>query len=234
MSTKEYGQLLSDDTMRVVGAIPRKVGEWMVGHGGMFVAGGFVRSIVSNEKPSDLDIFTTTGVDATTAASDLIAGMDGPDIYVTNFAVTIPASYFGVPVQIIERWKFDTVEKIMDHFDFTIAQAAVYYDARYPGTNPNWKSCCSHQFYQDLATRRLRYSRHIMYIDDQVDMLDAGGTMLRVLKYTRKGFNISPEDLAQIMWEVTRGDLLPHDIIAVLREVDPSTIPSWITESLIP
>lgn len=218
--SEEFGLLLHEDMMRVLAALPREVGEYLRDTQGVYLAGGFIRSIISNEAPSDIDLFLKEGGDPHLTAESLA---HGEELFTSEFAHTIPSLVHGYLVQVIDKWRFASPEDIIRHFDFTIAQAVIWYESR--DTRPGWRSKCSHQFYQDLAGRRLHYNRY-----HKPDELDAGGTLLRVMKFVKRGFNISPEDLADIVFEVSRDCGTPQDIVNILREVDPANPPTWIEE----
>ena len=55
-----------------------------------------------------------------------------------------------------------------------------------------FRSLCSGTFYQDLAAKRLRYTR-------PARNEDAGGSLLRVLKYYQKGYRIPLESFAGVL-----------------------------------
>jgi len=132
-------------------------------------------------------------------------------------------------VQFITRWTFADGPSLVNSFDFTIVQAAVWW-----GKN-GWESTTGAGFYADLAARRLVYTH-------PVRVEEAGGSLLRVLKYVKKGYNIQPGSLGGVVARLYSAidqekvaarsvHLGPgHDqekvtayvITGLLREVDPS------------
>ena len=127
-------------------------------------------------------------------------------------------------MQFIHRWTFQDPFEVAVSFDFSIAAAAVWYDV----DRKVWLSDCDEMFYPDLAAKRLRYL-------SPVRNEDAGGSFLRMAKFLRRGYKISPESLGKLMARLNQGikypDFLAKDeawqaqvYTGLLREVDPLTI----------
>lgn len=156
----------------------------------LFVGGGFIRAIVAGEKPSDIDMFGDTKERLTKAAFDLANDRPGSKSHITGNAITL-LSPERMPVQFITRWTFNHPMDLVASFDFTVCQAVVYYE------NGNWKSETGEHFYTDLAARRLVYTF-------PVREEEAGGSMLRAIKYIKRGYNIQIDSLAGVMARVTK------------------------------
>jgi len=194
------------------------------GSGKLFVAGGYIRSTVSGEPVSDIDVLGSEG--SSGDASVALAASRRVDRHVTNNAVTVLAPNY-LPVQFITRWTYpDGVAgavSIVESFDFTVCQAVIWHKPESAAVKAHWASLCSDDFYPDLASKRLRYTAPKR---DE----DSGGSMLRVCKYLRRGYFISPEGLAAVIARLVVGGIIPHDkgedvaarsLRARLREVDP-------------
>jgi hypothetical protein len=204
------------------------------------VGGGYVRACVANEPINDVDLFVDSVGTANEVALYLIRQKLGQEttqeeavkhIHKTDNALTLRG--FKLPVQIIHRWTFRTPIDAMESFDFTIARAVFWWN------NSQWTSACAERFYQDLAAKRLVYTA-------PVRNEDAGGSMLRVLKYYQKGYRIPIDSYAAVIARMMRGvdfsnsDLEPdiddhiperplaYVLTGLLREVDPSIDPSHI------
>lgn len=189
--------------------------EWA---GNIFVGGGYLRSIVANEPINDVDVFVKSEKDAELLAYKLCS--DKRDIVKTDNAYTIKDK---MVIQIIHRWLFEKPEDVSNSFDFTICCAVFYFDGE------NFDSYCDDRFYIDLASKRLVYRC-------PVRNEDAGGSMLRVLKYYQKGYRIPLNSLGAVIArlvgsvDTTRVDLkneagVAHIITGLLREVDPDIDP---------
>ena len=76
----------------------------------------------------------------------------------------------------------------MDSFDFSISQAAFWFDAEVG----KWDSFCGDKFYQDLSAKRLVYL-------SPVRNEDAGGSLLRVLKYYQRGYRIPLDSFGAVI-----------------------------------
>lgn len=229
---------------------PRKVLEAMKKHGAkVMVAGGYIRSCITNEHINDIDLFVDNKDFGRTLALELAEG-DEKRIHETDNAFTVKG--YRYPVQIIHRWLFTSPEACILSFDFTIARAAFWcvneiigehVDPAKPDELPQptsistWASACDARFYPDLAGKRLIYC-------SPVRIEEAGGSMLRVLKFYQRGYRIPLDSLGKVIsrlcmavkWEDIheRGDGVPPEqqaakiLSGLLREVDPNIDPSHI------
>jgi hypothetical protein len=190
-------QLRDNDRLRCLNALPIEVLSLLKSRK-CCVAGGFIRDTVAEiNKPRDIDIFTVSQDHALVAAEFLKANapftrLNGRDkaILETGKALTIVGGYKEPVPQVIYRWVFDDMSKVIDAFDFTIAQAAIWYDAE----QKRFVSRCSPTFYTDLEAQRLVYTKP----RDN----DALGTMLRTMKFYRDGYAINNENLAEVISEL--------------------------------
>jgi len=187
----------------------------------IFVGGGYLRSIVASEKVNDVDCFVRSVQDAEYLALKLAVKKE--DIVKTDNAYTIKGK---LVIQIIHRWLFEKAEDVSNSFDFTICCAVVYYKDK------KWQSFCDDAFYMDLAAKRLIYRNPIRNED-------AGGSMLRVLKYYQKGYRIPLDSLANVIGRLVAGVESPvcklssvsqfsKVVCGLLREVDPDIDPNHI------
>lgn len=201
--------------------LPKKVVDIMKDErwaGKIFMGGGFIRGIIAQEKVNDVDLFARNLEDA-----NLLAGLladNKNDIHKTDNAITIRGK---LPIQIITRWVFEEPEDVAKSFDFTICCAVIFYWEK------KWQSFCDDRFYTDLASKRLVYR-----IPDRNE--DAGGSMLRVLKYYQRGYRIPLDSLGAVIARLMRDvdhDKLAHGefpyeqqmakvVTGLLREVDPN------------
>lgn len=190
--------------------------EWW---GNIFVGGGYLRAIVAGETINDVDVFVKSAKDAELLAYKL--AYDKKDIIRTDNAFTIKGK---LPIQIVHRWVFEKPEDVSNSFDFTICCAVLYAKSDF-----EFDSFCDERFYIDLAAKRLVYRC-------PVRNEDAGGSMLRVLKYYQKGYRIPLNSLgnviARLVKELDTDKLSIKDeaqvgfvITGLLREVDPQIDP---------
>jgi len=124
------------------------------------------------------------------------------------------------PVQFITRWTYNDPLRLLSEFDFTMAQAVVWFD-KGRGT---FTSACALTYYADLAAKRLRYTEPTR---DE----DAGGSTMRMLKFAKRGWSIAPEDLARVLSRMSAqirpgAGITDHATIfsSLLRQVDPLVI----------
>lgn len=230
-------QLNKHDLMFALRRLPRQLRLLMQEsdlRGKVFVGGGFLRSVVCNEKINDVDVFTGDADSAKLFAHLLVRRQFGhlfpkdvagnPDIafykrhiYETENALTL--TRFKPVIQFIHRWTFDKPEDIINSFDFTICCAVIFVDG-----SGNWKGIAHDRFYEDLAARRLVYLA-------PVRKEEPGGSLLRVLKYYQKGFRMPLDSLAAVIarlvlavdfQKVGKDEGRVADILtSLLRVVDP-------------
>lgn len=222
-------ELNPQDLLWAVRLLPRQVRNQMITYGPRLVlGGGFVRSTVSGEKPNDIDLFTQTPEDAKLFAAELAGQSRKKKAYETGNALSVKLTprHF---VQYIHRWTYPTPADLIESFDFTIACSAVWFE---PG---KWTSLVDDEFYADLAAKRLTYRSPLRNED-------AGGSMLRVLKFYQRGFRIPLDSLGAVLARLVNGvDLLSIEVLpdsdsvlgntregrwakiltGLLREVDP-------------
>jgi hypothetical protein len=215
--------LTYDDMHRIIGFLPEEL-IIALRATRAHLAGGYIRSRIASEEPSDIDLFESSPMRCTALATLIHKALEpsGAKMFRTQNAHTILCPP-RVPIQVIHRWCYDDPEALLQSFDFTIAQAVIWFDGK------EWKSLCSNDFYPDLAAKRLRYlfpQRHE----------DAGGSLLRATKFLRKGYGISPENLASVIarllgavqtgaeiWQ--EGEIGRAKVIGgLLRQVDPLTV----------
>lgn len=226
------------DLRHVVERLPRDVRDLLSDHPRkLFVAGGFVRAVVAGEKPSDIDIFGGDPEWLENVARGFMARRPGARLHKSKNALTI-LSPERMPVQFITRWTFEddvgdgsrarrksAQEKLADSFDFTVCQAAIWRNGNQ--SNRPWRSITGPRFYSDLAARRLHYT-----VPRRIE--EAGGSLLRVIKYIQRGYSIQVESLAQVVARLNSavtpervpggaGDEIGVAAVyaGLLREVDP-------------
>lgn len=191
----------------------------------LVIAGGFIRGCIANEQTSDIDVFSINKEEAQKAAKHLSGEKE---LYETDNAYTVKLEG-GYPVQFIHRWTFEEPEKLVESFDFTIARAAIWWDR----SKHCWRTLADDRFYQDLAAKRLVYC-------SPVRNEDAGGSLLRVLKFYQRGYRIPLDSMGAVLarlYEAVDETKLPDGgseagvakvLTGLLREVDPSIDPSHL------
>lgn len=229
-------ELMWHDLQWLLRRCPVKVlKQVMESKGRLMIAGGCIRSCIANEPVNDIDLFSATPQEAVNIANILAPDQDRakndkgllPGIIATDNAYTL-LNYKPV-VQIIHRWSFDTPDQCIASFDFTIAQAAVWHDG------DKWRSLVGERFYADLAAKRLIYLRPRR-------QEEAGGSLLRVLKFYQKGYRIPLNSFAGAITRMVmavdfekinshgeeREAQLTKVLTGLLREVDPNIDPTHV------
>lgn len=218
-------QLNDFDIQRVITMLPRDVRKLLKkSNGSVFLAGGFIRAVLSGETPSDIDLWGNSKGNLDNLA-ELFAAQRGVRCMSTANAHTI-LDLGRTPVQFITRWTFGHPEACTESFDFTIAAACIWYE--HDETTGQWKSYCHDTYYRDLATKSLVYT-------SPTRNEDAGGSLLRVQKFLRKGYSISPGNLAAVVSRLLCGVRFSNSfcsdekfrtriLLGLLREVDPLVV----------
>lgn len=211
--------LTQRDLSFVASRIPKDIRE-LIQKENILIAGGFIRSTISGEKVSDVDLFGSSKEKLEALAYKLCTERKG-NIHKTDNALTLLKPP-RLPIQFITRWVFNEPIEILNSFDFTICQAVMWYK------NEKWESCISENFYPDLAAHRLIYA-------SPKRNEDAGGSLLRVRKFLKKGYNIQADSLskvvARLIKDIDTEKVKINDesqtstiICSLLREVDPLII----------
>lgn len=229
-------ELNRHDLSWCVRLLPELVKEMLKSRPGQLsVAGGYVRATIAGEKVSDVDVMCPSKQAGEECAAWLSWKSAGAKIYRTDNALTVKVK--PVPVQFITKWTFPGAKQAIDSFDFTIAKAAIWWESE-GGVKGRWASACHPDFYADLAARRLVYTS-----PERIE--EAGGSMLRVLKFYQRGYRIPLDSLGAVMarmFEAVKEDRLPavvhgsmpilsHEqavacvLTALLVEVDPNIDP---------
>lgn len=188
----------------------------------LVIAGGYIRSRITNEPVNDIDCFVASVADGASMALAYAEG-DEKRVHKTQNALTIKAS--RPTVQFITRWTYTDPVALLDSFDFTIACAAMWW------SGSAWVSMTHPDYYADLAARRLRYT-------SPQRNEDAGGSMLRVLKFYQRGYRIPIDSLGAVVARLTMGveqvsrsideAQLAKVVTGLLHEVDPNLDPDHI------
>jgi len=201
------------------------------------VGGGFIRSCVANERVNDIDLFICKEIAAdnvkAAALSYAVEMANGKaKVITTDNAVTAATRPFAT--QIITRWTFKSPVEVIESFDFTISKAIIYNSGE--AHNDGWVGFADSCFYSDLAAKRLVYTQ-----PERNE--DAGGSILRVLKFYQRGYRIPLDSMGAVvarlmmgvkMDKVTAGDgrinepQLAKILTGLLREVDPNIDPLHI------
>lgn len=201
--------------------LPKNVSECLKAYKGrVFLAGGYLRSRITGEKVSDIDLFAPSREVAHQAAlsltlhevfdanGDLDGQLTDPTaIYTTENAFTVKRTW--PMVQFIHKWTFENPVDAIESFDFTIAKAAIWYDGA------RWQSVCHPDYYADLCGKRLVYTSPIR---EEAP----GGSLLRVLKFYQKGYRIPLDSLAAVLARLVNSvDLAKVDSANVINKRGP-------------
>ena len=180
------------DLSWAVRLLPKELSDLMTTYRQELVLGGrYLRATVANEKINDFDMFTSSPVQAKLFADLLSAKAQRKPHETDNaYSVRLPGGAF---VQFIHRWVFSSPERLLESFDFTIACAAIWVNS-----SGKWTSMADDAFYPDLAAKRLTYR-------SPTRNEDAGGSLLRVLKYYQRGYRIPLDSLGAVVARTVKG-----------------------------
>lgn len=206
------------DRRHVAERLPRDIRDLLKTYAGaLCVGGGFLRAVIGRETVNDIDLFGRDAAQMEQIAGALAALRSGSRIHKSKNAITLLAPD-RTPVQFITRWTFDSVADLVNSFDFTVCQAVLW-----RSRNGEWNSRCGDRFYIDLAGRRLHYTSPVR--DEE-----AGGSLLRVIKYAKRGYSIQVGSLGAVVARLachksvsaaTNEADAALQLRELLREVDP-------------
>lgn len=217
-------QLLQKDVHHILSRIPKDVVQLLRDDPRLMIGGGIIRAIVAQEKPNDIDFFGSDKDELKRTAEKLVnqrvAKGEASKMHTTDNAITV-FSPGRLPVQFITRWVFAEAVQCLESFDFTVCQAVICFDP----IDKHFKASCSESFYPDLAARRLVYT-------SPRREEEPGGSLLRVIKYVRRGYSIQVLSLGAVcsrLFTGIRADSRAMDdeahrsqvIGGLLRAVDP-------------
>lgn len=184
--------LLEHDVMACARRLPAKVEAVLRLNGSRaFVAGGFIRSVIAGDPINDVDIFCESFEVARDVAMALAE--DESKLHQTSSAFTIRS--LRPTTQVIKKWRGPTADKCIESFDFTIAKAAFWWDGE-------WVGICHDDFYAHIGTRSLVYER-------PSESMDAGGSLLRLIKFSKLGYSVDQKSLADLVCHVIKSVDLP-------------------------
>lgn len=184
--------LSKEEVNKVVTEIPIEIFRFLEDHPGLAIGGGFVRSVLFDEKPVDLDLFMVRELVSEPkfkSAEDFVKAFDssstvGIENAYTQECDTWNAATYGatglVPVQFVKRAVFRTVDEIADGgFDFTVCCAVIYFNPR----TSTWEGRSHKDFFID------NWNKKLVYVQNRPD-LHGSNNVARLAKYSRKGFDI--------------------------------------------
>lgn len=195
-----FTRLLDEDLDKCVDQLPSGLKNVMMSPdaaGKIFVAGGFIRSILRGEPVNDIDIYAATDelakrllrLGATIHRSEYATTLAQPSNAFSTFGSNVTKTS-NVPMQVIKELYSDPIE-LIDSFDFSVCNAAIWREKN------QWKSVISLYFYPDLASKRIRYTRK------DADPAPAR-TLTRLIKYIQKGYNAAPDVVAEISFRAVK------------------------------
>ena len=211
--------LQKEDLDWCIKRLPRKVARALKDYSGsLSLGGGYIRSCITGDHLKDIDLF----VNSEETAAKVNAFLLKPDqkTFKTSNAYTILRGE-KPPIQIIYRWLYKNPEDVLQDLDFTICCAVIWF------ADGEFKSSIDQFYYSDLAAKRLRYT-------EPSRIEEAGGSLIRVLKYYNKGYRIMLTSFAktiartciavkQVGAAISEKELA-HIINGLLIEVDPNAV----------
>lgn len=149
-----------------------------------YICGGYARYILSSNKnpakAKDIDIFF---VDSTTLA-EVQAELEHKgwmEIRQSEFAITLQRAYFHYPIQLIKPVEgLDTVQAILDNFDFTICAAAIW------AVEDKLHTLAFNTFAYDEVIKKLHLVR-----PENTSKLNPLDYLKRIERYVSKGYSCS-------------------------------------------
>ena len=142
----------------------------------IFIAGGAIRDYYMHGKvTNDIDLYFQ---DAHTMSEVKKYLLENGGIVTFETKNAIKIKYKELELDLIQRY-FNSPSECIENFDFTVCSCAC-----------DTKNIYAHEFFlNDLAARKLKFN----------NIVAPSSTMLRIIKYIKKGFDISYQDLLIII-----------------------------------
>lgn len=181
-------------TDHLVSKLPPGVSETLQMNPQLFIAGGFIRAVLTNEDIKDVDVFTTDLSVVESAVAFLIRQIDheGYRIIEKKTQNTITVEIDGFPVQFVNNIAYASPLDCLDKFDFTICQAAMW------SSDMEWHYHCYPAFLRDTMKKQLVYTAP--------ERIEApGGSLWRATKFLHRGYSITQEEYAKLVVRLMQG-----------------------------
>lgn len=125
----------------------------------------------------------------------------------TSNAITLSKKYYesyeyhDICVQFITRWKFSSVGEILNSFDYTNSQCALWYDTK----SQEFVAECTQDFIDAVNNYKLVYTAPIR---DE----DSAGSFKRMLKFISMGWRIDTDNIAKVLARLDTDPGSEHEI----------------------
>lgn len=167
----------------------------------IFIAGGAIRDLLLGApRPRDIDIYFTDE-----KSFNNFAGLLKKKYYSSRIRNTKNSEVFdmkkGWPnIDLVKIEFFPTPEHVIQSFDFTVCCCAMDKDAMY----------IHNDFFTDLLSRQLRENNFVR----------PNQTLMRLVKFLKRGFNVSPETLNNLGKAINNTMEYPDLTLQELAEFD--------------
>ena len=178
-------------------SLSKRVRNILMGNTNLYIAGGYIRDIHSGIKPKDIDIWGGTKTQIDSITDKLVK----KSLFETGNSVTM--YHKKKVIQFVYRWQFSTALELIESFDFTCCAAAVWYD----GTE--WRGISDTFFEYDIDKNQLIYTSP----DREEDVM---GSMMRVLKFVKRGWDIPDSSIAAVLGRVIHRQ---YDVVCLFDTV---------------
>ena len=163
--------------------------KYLVGHNG-FIAGGCFKDIFTNKEVRDIDIFFRSSEDASAAVVAYETNTEYRLLYENRNATGFTEIATGRTIELV-RARFGLPVDVLSQFDFSICkfsmQLELWHDKLLTNPKEIYECTYSTEFFTDLARGRLNFDG---------DILHAGFTLERTIKYAKYGFKIDKANIS--------------------------------------
>ncbi len=164
----------------------------------LILAGGAVRSMFTNEEINDYDLYLVTNVtDNITYCdllSDIIEKLSNASSLISCTDKSLMVRYNDSLINFVFFKKFISIDDIFDSFDFTCVMGAYNISTS--------KFYVSNDFLIDNISKTIRFNHNTSF---------PIMTLLRVKKYTDKGYSISRNEMLKICLRITELTISSYD-----------------------
>jgi len=183
----------------------------------LVLAGGSLGDRLADRLPRDYDFFISENSPLRAEVEKFFSEqLQTSKVTYSQRATTFAGIRGGLPIQLVHLMTFASPEDLLPHFDFTVSMAALWW----PKTGNAWKLLVHQTWERDVLTKALTYTPFSWPAPPSPDEIKSGlllggnldpaytrnrlaGSLLRVLRFTARGYTITPLEYGKVVFDFT-------------------------------
>lgn len=159
--------------------LPRTVLETLKRFPGLALAGGSIGDVLRGEMPRDYDLWWSGPRLTPKTTREIQESLATPETTITAVGNLLRFMSPTIKVDLVRHHPFGDTTGLVQGFDFTVCQAALFYDTH----KATFVCTCSDRFYPDNCNR-------VLVLNPDRNRASDGNLIFRLVKYLGKGFHI--------------------------------------------